>query len=51
MLLVVGKRSDDQSLDSIQDLIPCEDTMCEDAARACHDVAACEDAIGEHLSH
>ena len=50
MLLVVGERSDDQSLDSISD-IPCEDAMCEHATR---DVTAFEDtvllpAVGEYL--
>ena len=40
--------SDDQSLslDTIQDLMPCEDTTREDAASACHGIAACEEAIG-----
>ena len=50
LVLVVGERSDDQSLDSISN-IPCEDATCEHATR---DVTACEDtvllpAVGEYL--
>ena len=50
-LRVVAGRSDDQSLDSIPDLILCEEDACEDATRG---VTACEDrlllpAAGEQL--